>query len=136
MPPAYWKKLDWYCERMDPLIDNDTNGLHWTLSPTESRCLLEAIFPDSALFSHTTGPSEWLDMTQLLDLLRNQGIYKRSGKSEGAEYWHQFSSCRGKSAELNMARFLNGVLTTVQKAVGKSNVQRLVSLSRLLHVLM
>jgi hypothetical protein len=90
---------------MDPLIDNDSNGLHWTLSPAESRGLLEVIFPDSALFSHATGPSKLLDMTRLLDSLWNQGIYKMSGKSESAEYWDQFLSCRGKSAESSMANF-------------------------------
>jgi len=114
---------------MDPLIDNDSHGLHWTLSPAESRHLLEAIFPDSALFSHTTGPPELLNMTWLLDSLQDQGIYKRSGKNESAECWHQFSSCHRKSAKSSMARFLNGILTAAQKVVGKSSVQRLVSLS-------
>lgn len=123
---------DWYHEQMDPLIDNDTHAsLHCTLSPYESRRLLETVFPDDALFPPTTGPSgSESNMTQLLDFLRNQGIYKRSNKRDGAECWHQFWSCRGKNSESSIARFLNGIMKAAKKVVGESSIQRLVSLSR------
>ncbi|KAF8551004.1 hypothetical protein OG21DRAFT_1524747 [Imleria badia] len=52
-------------------------------------------------------------------LARNQGIYKRRGKYEGAECWQQFLSCHRKSTESSMAKFLNGV-SAAQKVVGKS----------------
>ena len=35
---------------MDPLVNNDTRGLHWTLKLSESRHLLTTLFPDHKLF--------------------------------------------------------------------------------------
>ena len=131
VPPTYRKKSDWYCDQMDPLIKNDIQSLHWSLSPAESRCLLEAISPDKMLFPCTTEPSKLLSMTQLLDSLQNQGIYRRSNTNDGIECWHQFSLCHSKGTELNIAKFLNGILKAVEKVVRISSIQMLVFLLHL-----
>ena len=103
----------------------------WSLSPTESRRLLEVIFPDKMLFPCTTEPSKLLSMIQLLDSLQNQGIYRRSDTNDGIECWHQFSSCHSKGTELNIAKFLNSILKAVEKVVRISSIQRLVFLLHL-----
>ena len=121
---------------MDSLIENDTQELHWTLSPPESRNLLEAVFPDHALFSDIAGSLN-RDMTpsQLLEKLRDQGIYKRNDLNKGTELWQQYPSCHGKSAEPNMAKFLNDILRVTANIVGKFKVQQSVPLSHLTHSL-
>ncbi|KAI5988016.1 hypothetical protein EDD15DRAFT_2199193 [Pisolithus albus] len=100
VPPMYRKKSNWYREKMDTLVDNDTQDLHWHLSSPESRRLLEAIFPDHMLFPHT---SKCSSMTHLLDSFRGQGIYKRNNQRKPIEQWQQFPSCQGKNAEKDMA---------------------------------
>ncbi|KAI6101840.1 hypothetical protein F5141DRAFT_1065808 [Pisolithus sp. B1] len=37
MPPMHRRKLNWYHEKMDALVNNDTQDLHWPLSSSESR---------------------------------------------------------------------------------------------------
>lgn len=129
VPPVYRKKSDWYRNRMDPRIDNDTQGLHWTLSSIESRRLLEVIFPDDALFGHTTGPSQPLNMSELVDSLREQGLYQSSDKNkDGPEKWHQISPGRDKNSESKIARFFNSILRATEKVIGRCTTERLVFL--------
>jgi len=66
---------------MDPLVDNDTRGLHWTLNPSESRRLLAVLFPDRELFQRSvellpaasSRPS--LEMNDILEMLRDGNHY-------------------------------------------------------------
>ncbi|KAI6028251.1 hypothetical protein EDC04DRAFT_2605729 [Pisolithus marmoratus] len=54
VPLVYQKKLNWYHGKMDALVDNNTQDLHWPLSSSESRHLLDTIFLDHVLFLHTS----------------------------------------------------------------------------------
>ena len=74
---------------MDPLVDNDTQGLHWKLSPDDSRHLLAALFPDDKLFQlksvellPTTSPISSPEMACILARLQDGGHY---GKKEEEE---------------------------------------------------
>ena len=72
---------------MDPLVDNDTWGLHWTLKPSESRRLLAALFPDRKLFQTSVellpaaSSNSCSEMIYIFEKLR-EGDYYGNAKDE------------------------------------------------------
>ena len=72
---------------MDPLVGNDTRGLHWTLKPSESRRLLAALFPDRKLFQTSVellpaaSSNSCSEMIYIFEKLR-EGDYYGNAKDE------------------------------------------------------
>ena len=148
---------------MDPLVDNDTRGLHWTLKLSESRCLLTALFPDHKLFQTLVEliPAEssnpYPEMIYILEKLwdgdhygmakdrdnakcednntkgtgRNMKGSSKNTKGNGKNTKKNDTAMSGKDLEFwlngplaienehNMARFLNGIVDAVEKAMGR-----------------
>ncbi|KIM70779.1 hypothetical protein SCLCIDRAFT_6301 [Scleroderma citrinum Foug A] len=111
LAPTLRKKSNWYRDHMDPLVINDMQDSHWTLSKLESRQFLEALYPDSGLFQFSVqsqAPSQDpINMPKLLNALRNKSIYGRKDDSDGNELWLNFPTT---TTESNMAKFLNAIL--------------------------
>lgn len=101
---------------MDRLVDNDTKDFRWRLSKSETRGLLEALFPDSVLF-RTSHP---ITMSDVLNDLRDKKLY---GMTKGAEeHWVGLPKSKGENmnmAEESMAMFLNSVLEAVENITGE-----------------
>ena len=131
---------------MDPLVDNDTQGLHWKLSPDDSKRLLAALFPDDKLFQlksvellPTTSPISSPEMACILARLRDGGHY---GKKEEEEENAKSKDTREKKAtkkkdsgcwvygpsaiksEYEMANFLNDTMDAVEGAIGGKFLNR------------
>ena len=135
---------------MDLLVDNDTQGLHWTLKLSESRHLLAALFTDRKLFQTSVEllPAESSAMVYILEKLRDGGHYGKVKDADDAKGEDNDTTGRGKNmkdngkntkkntatnrkdseswlngplateSEPNMARFLNGIVDAVEKAMG------------------
>ncbi|KIJ11760.1 hypothetical protein PAXINDRAFT_15343 [Paxillus involutus ATCC 200175] len=126
VPPAYRHKSDWYQDHMDPLVDKDTNKIHWSLDQDESICLLDALFPDKKLFEESVQrgrlvPSPSGGMAAVLNQLG-----KPYGKgTKGKSCWFQFPMSSNSGAvekkttmEQKMAVFLNTVIEGLEAEVG------------------
>lgn len=98
---------------MDRLVENDTKPFHWQLSKSESRGILEELFPDSALF----GPSNAkLKIPYILDHLRDKTLY---GVTKGGkEHWAGYPKTKLSNVEAHTATFLNHVLDAVEEITG------------------
>ena len=129
---------------MDPLVDNDTQGLHWKLSPDDSRCLLAALFPDDKLFQlksvellPTTSPISSPEMACILARLQDNGHYgkkeeeenvkskdtkKRAAKKKDSECW--LYGPTAMKSEYEMGDFLNNIMDAVEGAIGGKFLNR------------
>ena len=110
---------------MDPLVINDMQDSHWTLSKLESRRFLEALYPDSSLFQFSVqsqAPSQDpINMPKLLNALCDKSIYRRKDDSDGNKLWLNFPTT---TTESNMAKFLNAILQAVENIAGQFLIQR------------
>ena len=98
---------------MDRLVKNDTKPFHWRVSKSESRGILEELFPDSALF----GPSNAkLKIPYVLDHLWDKTLY---GVTKGGEeHWAGYPKTKSSNVEVHMAMFLNCMLDAVEEITG------------------
>ncbi|KIM57148.1 hypothetical protein SCLCIDRAFT_10546 [Scleroderma citrinum Foug A] len=114
LAPTLRKKSDWYRDHMDPLVINDMQDSHWTLSK-----------PESSLFQflvQSQAPSQDpINMPKLLNALCDKSIYRRKDDLDGNELWLNFPTT---TTESNMAKFLNAILQMVKNIAGQFLTQR------------
>ncbi|KIJ07661.1 hypothetical protein PAXINDRAFT_158357 [Paxillus involutus ATCC 200175] len=111
---------------MDPLVDKDTDKIHWSLDQDESVRLLDALFPDKKLFEESVQrgrlvPSPSGGMATVLNQLGK--LYGKGTK--GKSCWFQFPTLSNSGAvekkttmEQKMAVFLNTVIEGLEAEVG------------------
>ena len=130
---------------MDALVNNDTRDLHWSLTLSESRCLLATLFPDHELFHNLVHPLPAtfppIELNQVLESLRKNGYYgkqrqkaKTTKKNTDLDCWRGASEAVG--SESKMTKFLNDVMDAVEQVIGgKFKAKQFVILSRIFHSL-
>jgi len=130
---------------MDALVNNDTRGLHWSLTLSESRRLLATLFPNHELFHNSVHPLlatfPPIEMNQVLESLWKNGYYgkqrqkaKITKKNTDLDCWHGASEAVG--SESKMTKFLNDVMDAVEQVIGgKFKAKQFVILSHIFHSL-
>ncbi|KAF8836972.1 hypothetical protein BDN67DRAFT_1014227 [Paxillus ammoniavirescens] len=116
--PAYRHKSDWHHNQMDPLVENDTRNVWWHLDQTDSRQLIEAVFPGNALFA-TSNKGQTKSMGDILKLFCKKKLY--TGTEVKTQKWLPQSKCPSLSSrskatrERPLAEFFNTLLQCCSK---------------------
>lgn len=112
VPPEYRPKSEGCRPKMDRKVESDIKDFRWKLSKSETRGLLEALFPPSLLFGSQLG------MEDVLNDLRDNKLYGMTSGMTG-ESWIDYPKLQGKEAEAGAAAFLNNILERVEAFTGK-----------------
>jgi hypothetical protein len=128
--PLVRPKFAWYQENMAPLVQNDTEDLHWKFGQHDSESLIGSLFPDGTLSSaiyleDSTASSQSLSVSWISSKFQEARLHiEENGRGRWAKYldpatmWNEH---RGKSrnqtddSEQVMAQFLNDTLDQVER---------------------
>ncbi|KIM61923.1 hypothetical protein SCLCIDRAFT_9280 [Scleroderma citrinum Foug A] len=145
IPTAYRPKEHWYHEHMDPLVDNDTQGLHWKLSPDDNDKLFQLKLVE---LLPMTSPISSPKMACILARLQDSSHYGKEKEEEGKGKEKEKDNVKSRDtkkrdmatkkkdsecwlygpsaikSEYNMADFLNDIMDAVEGVIGGKFLNR------------